>query len=69
MQSYFPKFGDSADVIADKELRRQNLLEAARLSAGRMGGSVQALPATTMQQRGGAGGNRPSLNNIFGVPQ
>jgi len=67
MQSYFPKFGDSADVIADKELRRQNLLEAARLSAGRMGGSVQPLPATTMQQRGGAGGNRPSLNSIFGV--
>jgi hypothetical protein len=67
MQSYFPKFGDSADVIADKELRRQNLLEAARLSAGRMGGSVQALPATTTQQRGGAGGNRPSLNSIFGV--
>jgi hypothetical protein len=67
MQSYFPKFGDSADVLADKELRRQNLLEAARLSAGRMGGSVPALPAATTPQRGGAGGNRPSLNNIFGV--
>jgi len=67
MQSYFPKFGDSPDVLADKELRRQNLLEAARLSAGRMGGSVPALPTTTAPQRGGAGGNRPSLNNIFGV--
>lgn len=67
MQSYFPKFGDSPDVIADKDLRRQNLLEAARLSAGRMGGSVPALPAATAPQRGGAGGNRPSLNNIFGV--
>jgi hypothetical protein len=67
MQSYFPKFGDSADVIADKDLRRQNLLEAARLSAGRMGGSVPALPAAATPQRGGAGGNRPSLNNIFGV--
>jgi hypothetical protein len=67
MQSYFPKFGDSPDVLADKELRRQNLLEAARLSAGRMGGSVPALPAANAPQRGGAGGNRPSLNNIFGV--
>jgi hypothetical protein len=67
MQSYFPKFGDSPDVLADKELRRQNLLEAARLSAGRMGGSVPALPAANATQRGGAGGNRPSLNNIFGV--
>jgi hypothetical protein len=67
MQSYFPKFGDSPDVLADKELRRQNLLEAARLSAGRMGGSVPALPAANAPQRGGAGNNRPSLNNIFGV--
>lgn len=67
MQSYFPKFGDSADVIADKELRRQNLLEAARLSAGRMGASVPTLPTTTAPQRGGAGGSRPSLNSIFGV--
>jgi hypothetical protein len=67
MQSYFPKFGDSADVIADKELRRQNLLEAARLSAGRMGASVPTLPTANAPQRGGAGGSRPSLNSIFGV--
>jgi hypothetical protein len=32
-----------------------------------MGGSVPALPAANTQQRGGAGGNRPSLSNIFGV--
>ena len=63
MQSYFPKFGDDATTIAEKELRRKNLMEAARISAGSMGGAVPATPAT-----GGGGAARPSLGNIFQRP-
>jgi hypothetical protein len=64
MQSYFPKFGDDATTIAEKELRRKNLMEAARISAGTMSGAVPAAPSA------GAGGGaaRPSLGNIFQVP-
>jgi len=63
MQSYFPKFGDDAATIAEKELRRKNLMEAARISAGTMSGAVPPV-----QGGGGGGAARPSLNNIFGTP-
>lgn len=66
MQSYFPKFGDDATTIAEKELRRKNLMEAARISAGSMGGAVPAVPATPTA--GGGGAARPSLGNIFQRP-
>jgi hypothetical protein len=66
MQSYFPKFGDDATTIAEKELRRKNLMEAARISAGSMGGAVPAVPATPAA--GGGGAARPSLGNIFQRP-
>jgi hypothetical protein len=66
MQSYFPKFGDDATTIQDKEARRKNLLESARIAAGRMGSSVPPLPPRPSAP-GGSGG-RPSLNNIFGAP-
>ena len=66
MQSYFPKFGDDATTIAEKELRRKNLMEAARISAGSMGGAVPAVPATPAA--GGGGVARPSLGNIFQRP-
>jgi hypothetical protein len=64
MQSYFPKFGDDAATIAEKELRRQNLMEAAKISAGTVGGAVPPAPPA------GAGGGaaRPSLGNIFQRP-
>ena len=65
MQSYFPKFGDDAATIAEKELRRQNLMEAARISAGTMGGAV---PPAQPAGAGGAGAARPSLGNIFQRP-
>lgn len=67
MQSYFPKFGDDATTIAEKELRRKNLMEAARISAGSMSGAV---PAAGGAGGGGGGGGaaRPSLGNIFQVP-
>ena len=64
MQSYFPKFGDDAQTIAEKETRRKNLMEAARLSAGTMSSAVPP-PARTGS---GGGVTRPSLGNIFGVP-
>lgn len=64
MQSYFPKFGDDAQTIAEKETRRKNLMEAARLSAGTMSSAVPP-PARTGS---GGGTTRPSLGNIFGVP-
>jgi hypothetical protein len=64
MQSYFPKFGDDATTIAEKELRRKNLMEAARISAGSMSGAVPAAPETG----GGGGAARPSLGNIFQRP-
>jgi hypothetical protein len=63
MQSYFPKFGDDATTIAEKEARRKNLMEAARISAGTMSGAVPPV-----QGGGGGGAARPSLNNIFGTP-
>jgi hypothetical protein len=64
MQSYFPKFGDDAATIAEKELRRKNLLEAAKISAGTVGGAVPPAGGSA----GGGGAARPSLNNIFGTP-
>jgi hypothetical protein len=70
MQSYFPKFGDDATTIAEKELRRKNLMEAARISAGTMSGAVPAVPAVpaTPAAAGGGGAARPSLGNIFQRP-
>lgn len=44
-QSYFPKFGDSPETIAEKALRRQQLIESARTAAGRMSAQVPPLPA------------------------
>lgn len=66
MQSYFPKFGDDAQTIQDKELRRKNLVEAARISAGKMSSSVPPLPPRPSAP--GTGGGRPALNQIFGIP-
>jgi len=66
MQSYFPKFGDDATTIAEKELRRKNLMEAARISAGTMSGAVP--PIGGGGASGGGGATRPSLGNIFGTP-
>jgi hypothetical protein len=69
MQTYFPKFGDDAATIAEKELRRQNLMEAARISAGSMSGAVPAVPAVpAIPAAGGSGAARPSLGNIFQRP-
>ena len=66
MQSYFPRFGDDATTIAEKEIRRKNLMEAARISAGSMGGAVPPTPPAGAG--GGTGAARPSLGNIFQRP-
>lgn len=68
MQSYFPKFGDDAQTIADKELRRKNLMEAARISAGSMSGAVPPAGGSAVPPAGGGGATRPSLGNIFKTP-
>ena len=66
MQSYFPKFGDDAQTIQYKELRVKNLVEAARIAAGRMSAAVPPLPPRPSAP--GAGSGRPALNQIFGIP-
>jgi hypothetical protein len=68
MQSYFPKFGDDAQTIADKELRRKNLMEAARISAGSMSGAVPPAGGGAVPPASGGGATRPSLGNIFKTP-
>ena len=71
MQSYFPRFGDDAATIAEKELRRKNLMEAARISAGSMGGAVPPpppKPATPAAEPGatpGGGRRKPRASDFF----
>ena len=67
MQFYFPRYGDDATTIADKEIRRQRMMDAARLSAGTMRSAV--LPeGGASGGAGGSGAARPSLGNIFQRP-
>ena len=71
MQAYFPKFGDDATTIAEKELRRQNLMEAARISAGTMSSAVPPpppKPATPAAEPGAAPGaarRKPRAADFF----
>jgi hypothetical protein len=48
--SYFPRFGDDAATIQAKEERRQNLIQSARIAAGRAGGQVPSLPTRLTEQ-------------------
>lgn len=59
-RSYFPQIGDSQGTIADKAERLQNVIEAAKIAAGRAGPqanaqqlapSVQARPAASAERR------------------
>jgi hypothetical protein len=71
MQAYFPKFGDDATTIAEKELRRQNLMEAARISAGNMSSAVPPpppKPVTPAAEPGaapGGGRRKPRAADFF----
>jgi hypothetical protein len=48
-KSYFPQIGDDPQTVKDKQVRLQNVIQAARIAAGRAGGSAP-------QQSGGATG-------------
>lgn len=67
MQFYFPRYGDDATTIADKEIRRQRMMDAARLSAGTMSSAVLPEGGAGAGASGG-GAARPSLGNIFQRP-
>lgn len=43
-KSYFPQIGDKPQTIKDKQDRLNNILEAAKIAAGRAGGQVTAAP-------------------------
>jgi hypothetical protein len=43
-KSYFPQLGDKPSTIKDKQDRLDNILEAARIAAGRAAGQVSAPP-------------------------
>jgi hypothetical protein len=43
-KSYFPQLGDKPETIKDKQVRLNNILDAARIAAGRAGGQVTAPP-------------------------
>jgi len=59
-QSYFPKYGDDPATLAEKDARRKQLIEAARMAAGRMSSSIPTIPTTFAPPA-----NRKSLNDIF----
>ena len=59
-QSYFPQIGDSAATIADKQQRLGNVIEAARIAAGRAAPQVDRMQ---MIPQGAAGG---TINNPQG---
>lgn len=53
-RSYFPQIGDSASTIEDKRARLNNVIEAARIAAGRaapQAGAVQQAPGPSPQGR------------------
>ena len=49
-RTYFPAAGDDAQTIKDKANRRKNVIESARLRAGRAAGSIPAMPASRFDQ-------------------
>lgn len=57
-KSYFPQIGDDPGTVEDKQARLDNILEAARIAAGRAGGQVTApaLPPRGLGKPKPAGG-------------
>jgi len=64
MQSYFPRYDDDSATILDKEIRRKNLVESAKIAAGSMSASVPPLPPRLPKSSDGSSGQR-TLNDIF----
>jgi hypothetical protein len=49
-RTYFPTINDDAQTIKDKANRRKNVIESARLRAGRAAGSIPAMPESRFNQ-------------------
>lgn len=43
-KSYFPQIGDDEKTVEDKQVRLRNVIDAAKIAAGRAGGQVSAPP-------------------------
>ncbi len=46
-KSFFPQLGDSADTVADKQDRLDNVVNSARIAAGRAAPAADSLPANS----------------------
>jgi hypothetical protein len=74
-RTYFPAAGDDAQTIKDKANRRKNVIESARLRAGRSAGSIPAMPASRFDQPPaaapiqGLGTGTMDLGNYFAPPR
>jgi hypothetical protein len=74
-RTYFPAAGDDAQTIKDKANRRKNVIESARLRAGRAAGSIPAMPASRFDQSPaaaptqGLGTGTMDLGNYFNSPR
>lgn len=49
-KSYFPQIGDDAATISDKQARLNNVIEAAKIAAGRAAGKATAQPSQAQSQ-------------------
>ncbi len=74
-RTYFPTALDDAQTIKDKANRRKNVIESARLRAGRAAGSIPAMPASRFNQSPaaapiqGLGTGTMDLGNYFNSPR
>lgn len=68
-KSYFPQLGDSEDTAADKQARLDNIVEAARIGAGRAAQSAIPAPRGASRLQGSTLGDRPALGSTSpGLP-
>ncbi|HHA2739679.1 hypothetical protein [Stenotrophomonas maltophilia] len=68
-KSYFPQLGDSEDTVADKQARLDNIVEAARIGAGRAAQSAIPAPRGASRLQGSTLGDRPALGSTSpGLP-
>jgi hypothetical protein len=74
-RTYFPTALDDAQTIKDKANRRKNVIESARLRAGRAAGSIPAMPESRFNQSPsaapipGLGTGTMDLGNYFNSPR
>jgi hypothetical protein len=53
-QSYFPQIGDTKEQVADKKARLENVINAAKIAAGRAGAQVSPTQATPRSKNAAA---------------